>query len=312
MKRILSILLSLAIVLTLITGGAEEVKAGKQILFRNTENKSIELRYVDEAGNLVNGPYGYAIVEYLYEEGDLYPSKIRYLDKNGERVLNEAGYAVAKYTYKEDGTVRQVEFYNEKGREDAIPEGYSRIQIRYKDGKPSLVAYLVKNREVKTGELEEINGEVWWTEDYRLLLPDFGSYEEVTPAPTETPMPEETPTATASPAPEASNVPTEEPEEVNIKMGNPTGESEDAVKETLTATATPAPRATPTATATAAPEDTQTPAAGQDTVKPTGGAETATPGVTATATPRATPTPTAIPIDTPTFIPAQQETLGAA
>ena len=116
MKRILSILLSLAIVLTLVTGWAEEVKTGKQILFRNTENHSVELRYVDEAGNLVNGPYGYAIVEFLYEEGDQYPSKIRYLDKNGERVLNEAGYAVAKYTYKEDGTVRQIEFYNEKGR----------------------------------------------------------------------------------------------------------------------------------------------------------------------------------------------------
>ena len=148
MKRILTVLLCLLAVAALAAGHAEEAKAGEQVLFRNTENHSVEISYVDGVGNIVNGPHGYATIEYLYENGDKYPTKIRYLDKNGNRVMNEAGYSVAKYTYKEDGVIRQVEFYNAEGKEQALPEGYSRIQVRYKEGKPSQVVYLIKSKEI--------------------------------------------------------------------------------------------------------------------------------------------------------------------
>ena len=138
MKRILIALLSLLSAFVVTAGLAEEANTGKRVVYRNTENNSIELSYVDEAGSILNSPYGYATIEFLYENGAKYHTKIRYLDKDGNRVMNESGYSVAKYTYKEDGTIRQVEFYNAEGKEQALPEGYSRIQIRYKDGEPTL------------------------------------------------------------------------------------------------------------------------------------------------------------------------------
>ena len=123
MKRILRSLLCLLTAVTLLcTAAAEGQDSPKQVVFRNEENRSIELSYVDEDGNLVNGPAGYATVEYLYEDKNIdYPTKIRFLDKDGERVVNEAGYSVAKYTYnKKSETVGQIEFYNAEGKEEPI------------------------------------------------------------------------------------------------------------------------------------------------------------------------------------------------
>ena len=138
MKRFCSVLISLMMAATLILNAGTALSETRQQIIR-TENNTIEQNYVDESGNKVNGPEGYATIEYVFEKGEDQPVKIRYLDKDGNRVMNEAGYAVAVYIYNNNGTIRQVEFYNAEGKRQAIPEGYNIIRFRYNGGKLSQV-----------------------------------------------------------------------------------------------------------------------------------------------------------------------------
>ena len=77
---------------------------------------------------------------------------------------------------KEEGKYEEAitafQALNEEGREEAIGEGYSRIQLSYDlKGDFHHALYLNKTNEVRKGELEDIGGESWLTEDYRLKLP---------------------------------------------------------------------------------------------------------------------------------------------
>ena len=134
-----------------------------EIHARNTEEngKVTETFWLDDSGNSVPGPDGYAIVRYTYKREDTIEkyydqdgrpyevsggyygkrvmrdgrgniTEIEYLDENGERTLNRKGYALVGMTYYGFGEVRSVTYYGLNKKSVMVPSlGYASVYTEY-------------------------------------------------------------------------------------------------------------------------------------------------------------------------------------
>ena len=152
--------------------------AGAELSLRESTKggKVIRKTWVDEGGQTVSGPEGYAYTTYSYsgtsatekyfDAGDMpfrtaggyygrimtYGNRhrleeIAYLDENGEKAPCAAGYTRVKMSYTSKGQVTSVLYYDENGKLMIVPAlGYAAIRAEYRGTALTSRTYLDENR----------------------------------------------------------------------------------------------------------------------------------------------------------------------
>ena len=138
------------------------VCAGAEVHSENTESngKVKETVWKDDAGQITAGPEGYAVVRYTYKgsettekyydaEGQPFETaggyygrivtkdkgsvtEIVYLDQNGKQTLNKMGYSRVSMTYFGFGNVRSITYFGLNKKPVTVPSlGYASISYEY-------------------------------------------------------------------------------------------------------------------------------------------------------------------------------------
>ncbi len=115
----------------LISGG-DRNEAVSIAMTQDEQGNIIRMAYLDENGQPVMGPGGYAYIEYDYN-GDDYKIKEAYYDTDGQLVLGYGVYAYVEYEYNEDGQIIKEAYYDTDGQLDIGDGGYAYVEYEYDD-----------------------------------------------------------------------------------------------------------------------------------------------------------------------------------
>ena len=153
MKQWLARVLAAMMLISLLLVGADADEALR--ILKQTEGKKVTYTFVDQKGNPVNGPDGYAVVECEYNENARKTlAKIRYVDKDGNRKETAEGYSVIRFIYNGKGQIKEANFYGGQGSLKETAQGYAKVTFTYEDGTVSNVYYYdTKNQ--RTGKLRD-------------------------------------------------------------------------------------------------------------------------------------------------------------
>ena len=152
MRKIPAFLMALLLILTSLSFAAGEEVSDYSILTNIDYRKHIvQYTYIDQDGQMVSGPYGYAIIECQYEGNREYPFKIRYLDTGHRRVNNPDGYSVVRFHYDGQGHLKEATFYGADGKIRNTNEGYAHVYITNENGIVSRAAFYSSKKKADCG-----------------------------------------------------------------------------------------------------------------------------------------------------------------
>lgn len=123
--------------------------AAGEIHSENTEanGKVKETVWKDDAGQITTGPEGYAAVRYTYK-GSV--TTEQYFDTEGQPCEATGGY-YGKAVTRDKGSITQIEYLDQNGRQTLNKMGYSRVSITYFGfGEPRSITYFGTNKKPVT------------------------------------------------------------------------------------------------------------------------------------------------------------------